>query len=185
MDGINVIGEMERYSRRRFLKQSAFWAGGAWVIGIPLPNSRPYSVLTEKEAEIMDQIADTIIPPDKEFIGGKEAMTTRFIDRQLDRYGHLRRERARYQTSLPALQRGSVSRYGHLFTELDEESKALYLREVESGLYDNGSRERGWDEELPSAFFRLVRDHCMMGFYGSPQHGGNKEFVSFRMLGLI
>ena len=176
---------MERYSRRRFLKQSAFWAGGAWVIGIPIPNNRPYSVLSDQEADIMDRIADTIIPPDEEFIGGKEAMVTRFIDRQLDHYGHLQRERARYQTSLPALNRGSVNRYGHLFTELDEETGTLYLKEIENGVYDADSSGKGWGEYQPSLFFRLVRDHCMMGFYGSPQHGGNKEFVSFRMLGLI
>lgn len=34
------------------------------------------------------------------------------------------------------------------------------------------------------AFFELVRRHTMQGYYGSPRHGGNKDAVSWRMLGL-
>ena len=36
----------------------------------------------------------------------------------------------------------------------------------------------------PQAFFaRLVR-YTMMGFYGDPRHGGNRQHVSWRMLGV-
>jgi gluconate 2-dehydrogenase gamma chain len=37
-------------------------------------------------------------------------------------------------------------------------------------------------EERP--FFDLVRRHTMEGYYGSPRHGGNRDAVSWRMLGL-
>ena len=33
-------------------------------------------------------------------------------------------------------------------------------------------------------FFDLVRAHTMQGYYGSPRHGGNRDAVSWRMLGL-
>ena len=33
-------------------------------------------------------------------------------------------------------------------------------------------------------FFDLVREHTMEGYYGSPRHGGNRDAVSWRMLGL-
>ena len=33
-------------------------------------------------------------------------------------------------------------------------------------------------------FFDLVRNHTMQGYYGSPRHGGNRDAVSWRMLGL-
>jgi len=33
-------------------------------------------------------------------------------------------------------------------------------------------------------FFELVRSHTFQGFYGSPRHGGNRDGVSWRMLGL-
>ncbi|TVQ66068.1 MAG: gluconate 2-dehydrogenase subunit 3 family protein [Balneolaceae bacterium] len=175
---------MERFSRRQFLKVSAIWAGGTWVIGMPALQGKSFTVLSEQEAVIMDALADTIIPPDEEYVGGREAMVTRFLDQQLGRYGYLQREKERYHTCLPALNRSSLNRFGELFTELDEEARTAHLTEIEAGLHDSGALENGWGEYSPSAFFRLVRDHCMMGFYGSPQHGGNKHFVSFRMLGL-
>lgn len=40
---------MEFYSRRRFLKMTAIWAGGAWVIGVPTAEARRYNTLTEEE----------------------------------------------------------------------------------------------------------------------------------------
>jgi gluconate 2-dehydrogenase gamma chain len=33
-------------------------------------------------------------------------------------------------------------------------------------------------------FFRLVRNHTLEGYYGSPRHGGNRDAVSWRMLGM-
>jgi gluconate 2-dehydrogenase gamma chain len=33
-------------------------------------------------------------------------------------------------------------------------------------------------------FFELVVTHAMQGFYSDPRHGGNRDFVSWRMLGL-
>jgi len=38
--------------------------------------------------------------------------------------------------------------------------------------------------EQDRTFFELVRDHTMEGYYGSPRHGGNRDAVSWRMLGL-
>ena len=39
-------------------------------------------------------------------------------------------------------------------------------------------------EKESRAFFELVREHTMEGYYGSPRHGGNRDAVSWRMLGL-
>jgi len=33
-----------------------------------------------------------------------------------------------------------------------------------------------------SNFFRMLLKHTMQGFYGSPIHGGNKDYMSFNML---
>ena len=41
---------------------------------------------------------------------------------------------------------------------------------------EHSSRDRG--------FFELVRSHTFEGYYGSPRHGGNRDAVSWRMLGL-
>jgi gluconate 2-dehydrogenase gamma chain len=39
-------------------------------------------------------------------------------------------------------------------------------------------------EKDASPFFELVRKHTLEGYYGSPRHGGNRDAVSWRMLGL-
>ena len=41
-----------------------------------------------------------------------------------------------------------------------------------------------WPDVPAGEFFRLVRDHSMQGFYGSPRHGGNRGYASYKMLGL-
>ena len=39
-------------------------------------------------------------------------------------------------------------------------------------------------EKDNKTFFDLVRAHTMQGYYGTPRHGGNRDAVSWRMLGL-
>jgi len=36
----------------------------------------------------------------------------------------------------------------------------------------------------PKEFFNKLLDRTMQGFYGSPRHGGNKDYVSFKMMRL-
>ena len=49
---------------------------------------------------------------------------------------------------------------------------------IEGNKMDNSVWER------PSDFFHLILAHTMQGYYGSPIHGGNKDYMSFNMLGL-
>ncbi len=185
----------EAVSRRNFLKISAIWAGGAWIVGYPVArasnhvtNSAPgrtqgqgteYQVLTTDEAAIMDALADCIIPPG-DYAGGREAGVTLFIDRQLGRYLHS--DKAMYKTCLAALNKGSQADYEKVFTRLGEEAQIRYLTDIEAGGYNN--RTGNWGDYIPSSFFSTMRDHCMMGYYGHPKHGGNREWVSYQMLGL-
>jgi gluconate 2-dehydrogenase gamma chain len=39
-------------------------------------------------------------------------------------------------------------------------------------------------EQQNRKFFELVRSHTLEGYYGTPRHGGNRDAVSWRMLGL-
>lgn len=174
----------ERLSRRGFLKIAAIWAGGAWIVGVPSAAAGPYRVFTEKEAEIMDALADAIIPPGR-YAGGKDAWVTRFIDQQLSRYGYLQHDKEMYRTCLPAINEDCIGRFGELFIELKEEKQEEYLKAIEAGSYNAESSERGWANFTPSAFFNTMVNQCMMGFYGSPVHGGNRDYVSYRMLSLL
>lgn len=170
-------------SRRTFLKVSAIWAGGMWVVGSSVASGQTYRTLTEQDAEIMDHLADCIIPPG-EYAGGKEAGVTNFIDQQISSEGHLQKDSVLYRVCLPAINKGSEKEYGSPFTELENDLQIAYLEKIESGAYDGEAKPAFWYGFTPSSFFETMRDHCMMGFYGSPKHGGNNNIVSFRMLGL-
>ncbi len=41
-----------------------------------------------------------------------------------------------------------------------------------------------WKNISQQHFFNILRDHTMQGFYGSPRHGGNKNYVSYKMMKL-
>jgi gluconate 2-dehydrogenase gamma chain len=60
------------------------------------------------------------------------------------------------------------------------EAQTAVLQDVEKGAVEAAD----WSGVEPAAFFALLREHTMMGFYGDPRHGGNKDRVSWRMLGV-
>jgi gluconate 2-dehydrogenase gamma chain len=37
-----------------------------------------------------------------------------------------------------------------------------------------------WKETNQTGLFRLMLDHTMQGFYGSPRHGGNVNYVELQ-----
>jgi gluconate 2-dehydrogenase gamma chain len=41
-----------------------------------------------------------------------------------------------------------------------------------------------WKQTSSADFFQLAVDHSMQGFYGDPRHGGNRDGVSWKMLGV-
>jgi gluconate 2-dehydrogenase gamma chain len=41
-----------------------------------------------------------------------------------------------------------------------------------------------WGQVSARGFFNRLVEHTMEGFYGGPRHGGNRDAVSWRMLGL-
>ncbi|MCG2589885.1 gluconate 2-dehydrogenase subunit 3 family protein [Rhodohalobacter sulfatireducens] len=172
---------LNNVSRRTFLKISAIWTGGAWIVGIPGLSSQSYDVLTREEADIMDLLADCMVPPD-DFAGGKEAGVTNFIDQQISRNGYLTEDRDLYKTCLPALNRTPLKEYKKHFLTLDRDARIEYLKKLERGFYDHSTAEEIWEPFIPSHFFAKMRDQCLMGFYGSPKHGGNNNYVSYRMI---
>jgi len=38
-------------------------------------------------------------------------------------------------------------------------------------------------EKQRSAFFSLLLEHTMQGFYGDPRHGGNRDRVGWKLIG--
>jgi hypothetical protein len=66
------------------------------------------------------------------------------------------------------------------FIALRWNDQTAVLKALESGKPPG----QAWQKESARTFFEMVRDHSLQGFYGSPRHGGNRDYVSYRMLKL-
>jgi gluconate 2-dehydrogenase gamma chain len=125
-------------------------------------------IFSTHQARTVDAIAEQIIPKDDQ-PGAAEAGVLYYIDRALA--GDLRRHRGRYNEGLLLVDRTSRAQHGKDFIDLPGESQTAILRALESG------------GGLGAEFFQLIRLHTMEGFYGDPRYGGNKNSVSWKMLG--
>lgn len=162
------------YDRRAFLRTGATAAAaGAVACG----SGGRWRALSDAEARTLAAACDRIVPPD-DAPGAAEAGVVEFIDRQL-----ATRERKRLETwrrGIAGLDATALARHHRAFAALGAAEQDAVLRAVESGEVPQDA----WEGVEPSAFFdRLVR-FTMMGFYGDPRHGGNRDFASWRMLGV-
>jgi len=70
--------------------------------------------------------------------------------------------------------------FGKPFEELSWPDQTRLLQAMESGKVPKDI----WSDPSSRDFFGMLRDHTMQGFYGSPRHGGNKNYASYKMLGI-
>lgn len=120
----------------------------------------------EAEARTLNAWLDCLIPAD-DVPGAVEAGVIHYIDRQLTR--RFRRQQPAYRAALRRLDQLAMELAGAAFADLDFEKRTELLESF---------------ERTEARAFNMVLDHCMQGFYGSPRHGGNKDYVSWRMLGV-
>ena len=149
------------FNRREFMAASAL-AGAA----LTACRRTSYGFLHEDDAATLKAICDQIIPGD-DFPSASEAGVLSYIDLQL--MGHYRRHQRAYANGLKQANLLSRTRFN---VDLGAASGPQQL-EIVSAL-----------EKQDKAFFDLVRNHTMQGYYGSPRHGGNRDAVSWHMLGL-
>jgi gluconate 2-dehydrogenase gamma chain len=165
-------------SRRRFIQVSSSLA--AAIPGVFAGCAGGYqtvTALTPDEHGLVEAIADQIIPPDQD-IGGKDAGVADFIDIQLR--GPYARFVPAYRDGLARLDEASRRLYRAPFVGLAPQDQTALLTSVERGRLPAGL----WNPRAASAFFQLICDHTMQGYYGSPRHGGNRGAASWKMLKL-
>jgi gluconate 2-dehydrogenase gamma chain len=133
--------------------------------------------LTEAEAQLVDLITEQVIPADQD-PGAREAGVVNFIDKQLA--SHYTRFQEDYRAGLAGVEETCRAMFGRPFAALKWDAQTKVLQSLESGKAPGET----WLKRSSAQFFELIRDHTMQGFYGSPRHGGNRNYVSYRMLGL-
>lgn len=169
--------DISLYSRREFTKTFVFGLGGASLLFNCSEKISRWRYFTEGEAELVVAICEQIIPADQD-PGATDAFVVNFIDKQL--ISHYERHQNMYRVCLGAFQKSTNTLFGKNFQSLDWETQTTMLKQTEQGDVPG----EHWAPYSPGQFFRMIRDHSMQGFYGNPRHGGNKDFASYRMIGM-
>jgi len=164
-------------------------------------NPMGWYFFTPEEVVTVEAIVDRLIPHDGLSIGGKEAGCAIFIDRQLaGSFGKSSRlymkppfanglptqgyqgdltPTGRYRDGLRALNDYAGKRHGKPFAQLRGEDQDAILTGLESGEIDlklpHGLNSR--------AFFELVLQNTMEGFFADPLYGGNKGMAGWKLVG--
>jgi len=144
----------------------------------PRPPREPLRALTAHQADLLDRIAELLVPSDDQSPGASEAMAVRYIDRALG--GALADQKDAYRIGLDALERYARQTRGGAFLALTETQQISLLIDVESGTATGANVGFAGSS---AAFFALVRGHVLQGTFGDPIYGGNANFVGWDLIG--
>jgi gluconate 2-dehydrogenase gamma chain len=164
-------------------------------------NPLGWHFFTPDEVSTVEAIVDRLIPVDSLSVGGKEAGCAVFIDRQLagafgkssrlymkgpftaglptqGYQGELTPE-GRYRDGLRAINDYARTAHGKNFGQLTHADQDALLAGLESGKIDlklaQGLSSR--------AFFELILQNTMEGFFADPLYGGNKGMAGWKLIG--
>jgi len=121
---------------------------------------------SQEEARTVDAICEQIIPADLT-PGARQAQVVNYIDIQLTRA--FKKYQQVYREGIAAVDRASREKFGQCFVKLSADQQVAVLKHV---------------EDKSKTFFTLILTHTRQGFYGDPRHGGNRNMISWKMLGL-
>lgn len=179
------MSDGNKLSRREFVKMTTLGAGALSlavgslsVIGGCSSSPKPSNYFfSESEIKLMEAIAEQIIPTD-EWPGGRDLGVVNFIDKQL--VGPYLRFQQDYRKGFEALEKTCENKFHSKFEKLSWDSQTSVLKDMEAGKLEGDA----WKNDFSKYYFELLRSHCMQGYYGSPRHGGNKNYTSYKMIGI-
>jgi gluconate 2-dehydrogenase gamma chain len=124
----------------------------------------PFTVLSPNEAIELGPIVNQIIPTD-DTPGAREAGIIYFIDRALATFDSDKREL--YTKGLEETRRKGAELFpSQSIADLRPEQQIQLLQAIEN-----------------TGFFEQVRTHTIMGFFGNPSYGGNRNLVGWKLIG--
>ncbi len=185
-------------ARAVIIKSGLPWKPGAADPPDPVtPGGWKY--FTTKEAATVEAFVDRLIPADDLSPGGKDCGCAVYIDRQLagphgrfDGYymaGPFQKGTKQqgpqssvtpaqhYRKALAALDKACRAKFAdRSFVDLSADQKDEVIR----GLEDGSLKLDGTDSK---EFFKLILKDTQNGFLADPIYGGNKDLVSWKMIG--
>lgn len=159
------------------MRTTTLGVGGTLLLPACVKNLAQYRFFTVDEVACLEAICEQLIPAHGKWPGARGAGVVNYIDMQLT--GVFSSEQPSYRNGLAAVQEACLSKYGKHFEALDFDVQTEFCKDLEAGRVEGGY----WTENSSPGFFNMVVDHTMQGFYGPPMHGGNRNSVSYRMIG--
>lgn len=129
---------------------------------------------TPEEERTLSALCNCLIPPDA-YPGAWEAGAGTYIARLLDT--DARHLQEAYRLGLAGLNAEAQLRHGEPFADLDPEAQATLLGRVEQG-----EVQALWIVHAPTIFAVWVH-HTAEGYYSNPENGGNRDALSWDMVG--
>ncbi len=118
-------------------------------------------------------VVDRMIPVD-DAPGGLDAEVDRYL---LTLLQHETGLIPTYTAALTALHHEADIRHHQPFAALTPDQMDVILHDVAAG-----TTQAVWLTDAP-AFVALLAEQCAEGFYADPRQGGNKDTISWRMIG--
>lgn len=133
-------------------------------------------MFSEIQWKTLEALCNRIIPPD-DYPGAWEAGVGSYLSRLLENeeIAH----QTTYRQGLDALEAEAMARFGTPFAALYESLQDELLFAIQSG-----SVRIQWPVS-PQGFFSLVVQHTAEGYYSDPANGGNRDAISWRMIGFV
>jgi gluconate 2-dehydrogenase gamma chain len=123
-------------------------------------------VFEPHQKKTIEAAAERIVPADHD-AGARQAGVVNYIENAL----------AAYESEHAPLYADGVQELDRRARERFAASSFVALRpEQQDELLTQLEKER-------SPFFSILIEHTMQGFYGDPRHGGNRDRVSWKMIG--
>lgn len=157
-----------------------------------------YLFFTPAEAAFVEAAAARLIPDEPPGPSALDAGVPRFIDRQLagpygagDRFylkgpipkgtptqgWQMGTPAEVYRVAIAQVNRWTIEHYGGPFSELAPETQDEALKALEAG----GARLGGGIEA--KAFFALLLQNVVEGYFADPIYGGNRDMAAWAMIG--
>lgn len=133
----------------------------------------PESGLSPDLLSVLEAVADRIVPAD-DYPSAWGAGVGDYLNRLLTAE---RRFIKVYQMGLTSIEAESFAATGHSFPELPAGAQDDLLRQIEAGVV-----HAEWAQD-PKVFFATLTDHIMEGYYADPGNGGNRDGISWKMIG--
>jgi gluconate 2-dehydrogenase gamma chain len=167
-----------KQNRRNFIKTTGVSVGGALLLsacGKKVQGN--YRFFTDAEALTVIELCEQIIPADKD-PGATDAGVIHYIDKQLTAY--FQDLQPIYREGIVALNASCMELHSCRFEALAFAEQTAFLKKMENGKVPG----KQWNPADQKNFFSTLVSHSMQGFYGSPRHGGNRNYVSYTMMGI-